>query len=618
MKQDIAHFLQNHPPFKFLPPEEIQRIVPAIETRQVAAGEDVLTYGGHPSEHLYIICHGRVDLLREAEQGSITVFDTLRDGDIFGHLSLIRGKAPELSVRTHEASLIYMLPAKTFFHLRCHNLAFSQFVDNSAFDRLLLLSHTRDPSDFPEFRVRLRDILQRALVCVSPDVNVREAARLMHRNNVRYMIVESAPPGIITDHDLRNRVLVEGRSYDTPVGEVMTAPILTLPADSLVIEGLMVLLEQRIRHLPVTEDNRIIGVITHTDILREQSHNPLFLPRRLLRARTIEDLRHYAEQVTHSVGGLLHTGARVQDIGRMVAVSHSALLEHLLRQSELELGPPPCPYAWMVLGSEGRYEQTLRTDQDNALVYHDEAPPEAEDYFSTLAERVVTQLVECGFPRCPGDIMATNPRWRQPLHIWKQYFQDWIHMPDEEALMRVSIFFDYRQVYGTLKVEPELRPIIQKASKNSIFLARLCKNALRQSPPIGGFFRGLVVEHDAEGRDVIDLKTRGTALIVDLARLFALEAECAETNTITRLHLSAPRSNLSDTGASQLEAAFEFISMLRLRHQYTQYERGETPTNFLQVSTLSTLERRELKESFRAIESIQQSAGSLFGSAWMR
>jgi CBS domain-containing protein len=617
MKQDIVHFLQNHPPFKFLTLEDIQRIIPDIQTHQIAAGQDILTYGGTPSEHLYIICHGRVDLLREADQSNITVFDTLGEGDTFGHLSLIRGKAPELTVRSHEATLLYMLPAATFFRLRCHNLAFSQFVDNSAFDRLLLLSHTRDTSDFPEFRVRLRDILQRSLVCVSPDLNVREAARLMHRNNVRYIIIETDPPGIVTDHDLRNRVLVEGRSYDTPVGDIMTSPILTLPADSLVIEGLMVLLETRIRHLPVTEDNRVIGVITHTDILREQSHNPLFLPRRLLRARTIEDLRHYAEQVTHSVGGLLHTGARVQDIGRMVAVSHSALLEHLLRQAELALGPPPCPYAWMVLGSEGRYEQTLRTDQDNAIVYHDDAPPEAEPYFAQMAERVVEQLVACGFPRCPGDIMATNPRWRQPLHVWKQYFQDWITIPDEEALMRVSIFFDYRRVHGPLNVEQALRPIIQKASKNSIFLARLCKNALRQSPPLGGFFRGLVVEHDTEGRDVIDLKTRGTALIVDLARLFALEAACAETNTITRLRLSAPRSDLSDTGANQLEAAFEYISMLRLRHQYAQYERGETPTNHLQISKLSTIERRELKESFRAIESIQRSANSLFGAAWM-
>lgn len=613
---EVANFLRTRPPFNLLPAEEVEQIAAEIATEKVAAGQDILTQGGEPAEHLYIIRQGSIDLLREDEEGRVLSFDTLAEGDIFGLLSVIRGKRPEATVRSREETRLYLMPAATLNQMRCRNLKFAQFIDKVTFNHLMMINRMgEEVGTAPEYHVRMRDVLQRKLIVVEPGVSVRNAAILMKQNDVRYIIINTDPIGILTDHDLRNRVMIEGRTYDTPVEQVMTAPILTLPSDSLIFEGLMLMLEHRIRHLPVTEDGQVIGVVTHIDILRQQSHNPLFLPRQLMRARNLEDYRRYTEQVTRTVGAMLDADARIYDIGRVVAVSHGALLEHLLRNAEEEFGPPPCPYAWMVLGSEGRHEQTLRTDQDNALVYADHAPSDAGVYFARLAERIVEQLVACGFPRCPGDIMATNPLWRQPLHVWKQYFNDWIHIPDMEALMRASIFFDYRRVYGALDVEKELRPIIHEGGKNRIFLARMAKNALRQSPPLGGFLRSFAVEHDEKGNEVIDLKMRGTALIVDLARLFALEAGNPETNTLTRLHLAPPRSDLSQSGARELANAFEHISMLRLRHQYAQIQRGEQPTNLLPIAPLSKLERRKLKESLRAIENIQRSVASLFSTA---
>lgn len=616
-EEELRAFLQNHPPFSLLPPEQLSEVASKIESQSVVAGQDLLTYQGEVAQSLFIVRQGRVEMMREDDETGMTVFDTLGEGDIFGVVSLIRGQPPEATVRSRVKTELLLLPAETFHALRYHCPPFARFVDSVALDRSLHIHQAAEGGDLPELRLRLRDILQRSLVCVAPETSVREAALLMKRNNVRYIIIDTTPTGIVTDHDLRNRILIEGRDYDTPVGNIMTSPIASLPADSLVFEGLMLLLEKRIRHLPVTEGDRVIGVVTHIDILRQQSHSPLFLPRKLMRARSMHDLRDYTEQVSKTVGTMISQGARIKDIGRVVAVAHGALVEHMLRNAEEEFGPPPCPYAWLVLGSEGRYEQTLRTDQDNALVYADDAPPEAEPYFARLAERIVEQLVACGFPRCPGDIMATNPRWRQPLHVWKQYFSDWIHIPDEEALMRASIFFDYRRVYGKLDIEHALRPVIEEGGKNGVFLARIAKNAMRQSPPLGGFFRDFAVEHDAEGHDVLDLKMRGTALIVDLARLFALEAGCAATNTLTRLHLSAPHSELSELGADQLESAFELISTLRLRHQYGQFRRGEEPTNLVVLSSLSTLERRRLKDAMKVIADIQQSIRSRFGVAWM-
>jgi CBS domain-containing protein len=356
--------------------------------------------------------------------------------------------------------------------------------------------------------------------------------------------------------------------------------------------------------------------VTYTDILRRQSNSPLFLPRQLERAQTLEDLQDYADQVVEAVGALLESGARVSDIGRVVAIAHDRLLVRLLSDAEADLGPPPCPYAWLVLGSEGRYEQTLRTDQDNALIYADGAPPAAAGYFAALAERIVDQLAACGFPRCPGEIMASNQQWRQPLAVWQGYFRQWIGVPDEEALLRVAIFFDYRQVYGDLDAEAGLRPIIAAARDRRVFLGRLARAALRQPAPLG-LLSQLVLERKGAQRDLLDLKLRGTAMIVDLARLYALEGNVAATNTHVRLRQSAGRGSLSAAQAEELTAAFELLSLIRLRHQYQQIQGGQEPTNYLAVSGLTPLERRELKEALRAVKRAQDEVEMAFQTAKM-
>lgn len=614
--EDIARFLYEYAPFNLLPFEQVQHIAGLIQVEHFAAGQDILVYGGQPARFLYIVRRGSVELIHEDEQG-VKVLDTLVAGEAFGHPSILRGKPPIVTVRTCAETQVYRLPAAVFHQLRRDLPVLDTFFAASAIERLSRRLQARYADTDPVlFQLRLRDLVRRTLITVAPDASVRVAAQIMRDYDVSSLVVDASPPGIITDRDLRNRVVAEGLSDTTRVAEVMSAPALSLPADSLVVEGLITMLERDIHQMPITENDRVIGLVTRTDIIRRRSHSPLFLPHRLQRAGSIEKLRAYSDQIIETVGALLDTGARVSDIGRVVAVAHDALLIHLLQDAEQALGEPPCPYDWLVLGSEGRYEQTLSTDQDNALIYADDAPPGADAYFAALAERVVEQLVACGFPRCPGDIMATNPEWRQPLHIWKRYFTRWINTPDEESLLQVAIFFDYRRIYGSLHVETELRPIILQARDQSIFLVHLAHTALRQSPPLG-FFRKIVLERNDAGRDVIDLKQRGTALIVDLARLFALETGCTATNTLTRLRMSTASDHLSNSGAEELAAAFELISLLRLRHQYQQIQRGAQPTNYLPFSELTALEQRELKEALHTVARMQRSVAFTFQTGWI-
>jgi CBS domain-containing protein len=304
-------------------------------------------------------------------------------------------------------------------------------------------------------------------------------------------------------------------------------------------------------------------------------------------------------------------GARVSDIGRIVAIAHDALLQRILHDIESELGPPPVPYAFLVLGSGGRYEQTLRTDQDHALIYADHATPSAEAYFAALAERVVERLEFCGFPRCPGDVMATNPQWRRPLSDWIGYFSRWIDVPSEEALLHTAIFFDFRQAYGALDATTPLRAVIARARGNTLFLARLARAALRQPAPLN-MFRKVTLERRGEQKHLLDLKLRGTAMVVDLARLFALEAGCTETATVARLRHAWPHSSIGESEAERLIAAFELLSRLRLSNQLELIERSEEPNNVIVYPNLGPYEQRELKESLQAIAAMQRAAALAF------
>jgi CBS domain-containing protein len=615
---EIARFLAEHAPFSVLPLETRLWVARQSQIEYFATDIDILTQGGAPAQFLYLVRRGAVDLRRADRTEPL---DTLHEGELFGYVSLIRESPPVVTVRTRDETLCYLIPAAAFQQLRHDDPSFAQFFARSLTERLDLALRQGVPatSIAPElFQTRLGDLVQRGIVAIAPDATVRDAALLMREQRVSCLVVDLPPygvldgnSGIVTDRDLRNRVLAEGLAETTPVAQIMSAPARSMPAESLVFEVLLAMLEHGIHHMPVSEGGLLVGMVTFSDILRRQSSNPLLLPGQLRRAVSDSDMRAYADRVAESVGALLDAGARVSDIARMVTVAYDALQAHLLRLTEEELGPPPCPYAWLVLGSGGRYEQTLRTDQDNALVYADDAPAGADVYFARLAERVVGRLVAAGFPRCPGNIMATNAQWRRPLADWRGYFQRWIDHPDEEALLAAAIFFDFRVVYGALDIEPTLRPVLHRASTQRVFLGRLARAALRHTAPLG-MFQQLVLERKGKRRDLLDLKLRGVGMVSALARLFALEVGSPATSTIARLRDAQSGSSAGGESTEELIASFEFLSVLRLRHQYRQLIAGHAPDNLVSLEELSTLERRELKEALRVIAGVQRGVEMAF------
>jgi CBS domain-containing protein len=604
--QEIARFLAAHPPFDGLPPAALAQTAATVEIAYFPRGASILRQGGEPPHHLHVIVKGVVELRQTDERGGSELVETLAEGETFGQLSLL-SRSPHLwDVVAREDVLAYLIPAEQVERLR-HQPGFEALLARRAGDRLRrAVAAGREPAPLDLFSVRAGELVGRALVTCDPGETVAEAARRMRDEQVSSLVVRGRPPGLVTASDLRDRVLAAGLGGDTPVAAVMTAPLQTMPAEASLGEVLLAMVDQGVHHLPLVREGRLVGMVTDTDLLRHESRHPLFVRRQLDRATGPQDLSAYAREVAAAAVRLIEAGSPAGDVTRFLASAHDALYVRVARDGEAALGPPPCPYALLVLGSGARGEPTLRTDQDHALVLVDDPPAGAEGWFGDLAEHLAATLEGCGLPRCPGGVMATNLARRLPRRAWQDRFGSWIQEPEEEALLEAAIFFDFRQLHGDLDAEAALRPVIRQAAGNRRFLGRLARASLRRRPPLG-FLRQLRGDH--HGR--VDLKAHGTAPIVDLARLLALEAGSAELATVARLRAATERGTVGRT-AADLAAAFDYLQQVRLRHQAGQLQAGAAPDDGVALADLGALERRWLKDAFGLLHTCQESVRIAF------
>jgi CBS domain-containing protein len=595
--EEIARFLARHPPFDRLPADLLAQTAATVEIEFFPHGARILRQGGEPSRFLYLIVKGTVELWQAAGDRAAELVETLAAGETFGQLSLLSG-APHLwDAVAREDVLAYLIPADQVERLQ-QQPGFEALLARRAGDRLRhAVAASAAGARLDLLSVAAGELPTRPLVTCAAAETVAEAARRMRDQRVSSLLVDGPSPGLVTATDLRDRVLAAGLGPDTPVGQVMTTPLHTMPVDAPLGELLLVMVERGIHHLPLTREGRVVAMVTDTDLLRHESRHPLLVRRQLERASGPEGLAGYAREVTAAAARLVAAGAPAGDVTRFVASAHDALYVRAVRDAEASLGPPPCPYALLVLGSGARREPTLRSDQDHALVLANDPPPGADAWFSALAERLVATLERCGLPRCPGDVMATNPARRVPLVAWQDQFARWIEQPEEEALLAAAIFFDFRQLHGELDAERPLRRVIRRASGSRRFLGRLATAALRRRPPLG-FLRQL--------HDRIDLKAEGAAPIVDLARLLALEAGSAEVATVARLRAAAERG-LAGTATADLAAAFEYLQQVRLRHQADQLAAGRAPDDVVALAELTALQRRWLKDAAQLLHTCQES-----------
>ncbi|RXE47528.1 DUF294 nucleotidyltransferase-like domain-containing protein [Chromohalobacter israelensis] len=616
---EIRQHMGQFPPFDQLSDDLLDELAGQVEVGYFQADTDIYRHDD-AVEHLHYIRSGAIDLYRR--NGDL--YNRLSEGDIFGQFDLLRDQRVRFPARAIEDTLIYFIPHAMFRRLCELDENFADFVE---VERPRLEATVDQQRKGHEMLVtKVRKLASRAPVMVESDATVQEAAQHMGEHNASSVLVLAAPQadddshaftlddgrsrrmvGILTDHDLRNRVLAEGLPASTQVGQLIDDRPITIQSDESVYEAMLRMLRNNIHHLPVLYRRRPIGVLHLSDIVRHETNSSLYLVDNIFRQPNVEALAALKGDVQAAFVRMVNEGDNSQMVGSSLSSIGRSFTRRLLELAEAELGPPPVPYCFMALGSMARNEQSIVTDQDNALVLDDRFDPEQHDaYFLTLAQRVSDGLAACGYSYCKGDVMATNSRWRQPLRVWQQYFSDWIDNPNAERLLHSSIFFDLDSVHGEEAFAERLQDLVaERASQRPRFLAAMARNALNRTPPLG-FFRTFVMEKDGKQNNTINLKRRGTAPLVDLIRVHALACGSRAQNSFERLEDIAKTRLLAGHSGERLRYALEFIAMVRIRHQVIDIQEEREPDNDIEPENVSDRERHNLKDAFQVLSNAQK------------
>ena len=605
---EIRDFLAQYSPFDELPAQALNHLPRQLTARYFRRGSTLVT-AGRPNNTMFVLRSGAIDI--HDSHGALV--ERAEPGTCFGMSSVISDGPSSYTMVAHEDSLAYLMPGEVFHALIRSHQGFAHFFMTQQAGRIRSAVEAIRVADSggDVLKVQVRNIVKNRPVTAVATDSIRSAATAMSERRVSSLLVMDGETlvGIVTDRDLRTKVVAAAHDITQPVSTIMTTQPYVIDAGALAFEVLLDMTEKGVHHLPVLEDNRVIGVVTLGDLMRLQQANPIYLVGDIAKQTDVAGLRLCAERIPSVVSTYVAQNATADDIGRVVTAIVDAITRKLLNFAEAELGAPPVRYCWVALGSQGRLEQGLQSDQDHALILDDAVDPEQLPYFADLARRVVDGLQECGYQLCPGDMMATNPQWCQPLQTWGRYFAGWMNEPEPTALLHAQTFFDMRPVYGDNSLFTRLQSsVVARAPQSTRFLTHLAKQCQAWRPPIG-FFRDFVLETEGEHKNTIDLKSGGIVAIVQMARLFALSKGLAQVNTRARLQAAASENALSQENANNLSDALELISYVRLRHQVRQLEAGLTPDSRLAPSDLTSFEKRHLRDAFGIIRKMQDAVG---------
>lgn len=598
---DIAEFLAEVPPFDALPPEELAAIAREAEIEFFAAGAVIVPQGAPPLEAVRVVRRGGVEVVVDD-----AVIDLLGEGDVLGYQSMLAGLPATVGFRAAEDTLAYHLPEAAVRDLfsRPEGLRFVvRRLD--AFDQRRL-----DGPRTPDTAQRAVGALLRrpALLCEA-GTPIREAARRATDAGTSSIVVPlpDGTFGIVTDRDLRTKVVAAGRDGDTPLHEVMTAPAFTVTSDRLGADVLLEMLDRGVRHFPVlAPTGDVLGVISDVELLAAEHRTPFHLRSAIARATSPEAVEALLRDLPDVAVALHDARVGSSTVTATIAVVWDAAIRRLLDLAQAAEGPPPFPYAWLALGSHARREPTLSSDMDSAISWSgpdDDAAMQA--YAARVARRVVDALARGGIAPCDHGASAAQPAFARSLDSWLREATGWQDDPaQEQALMLSSVVAEARPVWGVQEGAP-LVAAFRDARRRPRLLQGLGRLALSHRPPTG-FLRDLVVEHSGEHAGRLDLKHGGLLPIVDLARYAGLAAGVTAASTRERLRSAAAAGTLPTPDARTLEAAFDLLTDLRIAHQVQQVRTGVPPDDHLDPATLDRLTRSYLRDAFRAVAHVQR------------
>ncbi len=585
-------------------------------------GQIILQQDTSRLDKLYLIQKGAVKIYRVNEDKSLALVDHRGEGSSFGAVALISGSRATLTVEAVEDTFCFLIDKEPFLETLQHVPTFSQhffrglsegIVDKAYSELRRIKVGMRADEAFHLFSRRVRDVIKKPAEFIGGTETIRNAAKKMTDLEIgSLLVIDPAGDvvGIITDKDLRTKVVATGLNVADSVEKVMSSPVLKVSASDLCFEALLEMMNRQVHYLGVEWNRKMVGVVTDRDIMVIPGDSPLDLLRQVVAQRSIEGLYELSARAPRVVRTLIEEGAKASHITRVITVVNDHILERLIDLMQEQMGPAPVPFCWMVTGSEGRKEQTFRTDQDNAIMYEDpgeqwETIKAAKLYFRRLGDKAIEHLVACGYPLCKGRMMASNSRWRKPYSVWVRYFESWMSVEEPMETLNAKIFFDFRAAYGSWEIAERLREHLTEEARRSKFVIRhLARDFIEAQTPLS-FFRNFMVEKDGEHKYRLNLKLRGLVPFVDFARMMALRYGIKETNTLERLQMLATLGHMPEEMVRETVEAYEFIMQVRLAHQLKMIEAGITPHNFVDPAQLSDLERMTLKASFDVINRLQ-------------
>jgi len=627
--QRILDFIRTVPPFDTLAREELTALARQMEIAYYPANDALIRKGDSAPAYLYIIQVGSARTTFKDASGQEILVDVWGEGDVLSFVNLQQGTLAMFDIIANEDLMAFQLPVAAFRDLVDKNATFKRYFSDSLAHALKGIQQTGDTQQTqlidpsPGFvdgcftDKKVADLMTTDVLTCTPGTSVREAVREMTRWQVSAIVISDdnqVPIGILTDRDLRARVLAADVSVDTAIAQVMSQPPLTISPQAYTFDALVEMSRHGVRYLPVAEGGTLRGIISDHDIKLETGSSPVGVVEDIEKSRSLDELFGTRQKIDKVRQMLLRQSGSIRKGVELITELNDRVTLKLLRLTEQQLqseghGTPPVKYSWMALGSEGRREQTLRTDQDNALVFEEppaEAKVEVRQWFLAFAKRVVNGLAHYGFPLCTGDIMASNPQWCLTERQWRATFLNWVNHPTPETLRMASIFFDFRELHADTAFLAQLRTLLHDAiGKKPLFLRFLAKNSLYTRPPLG-FLRQFVVEKSGEHKNKLDLKLRGLTPVVDAARVIALDLDIHHTNTMDRLDQIHARQFLDNAFYADLREAYGFISYLRISHHLEARVKGREPDNFIAPGALNSLQRKMLKESFLVINKFQE------------
>ncbi len=625
----IADFLKNFPPFSSLTFAELIIIATEINVLHLEKNKTLFKVGDQTHPFFYIVKEGAIGLSVTSDADEALI-DKCDEGDILGLRPFFAKDNYLMTAKAREESLLYAIPIEVF------NPYVSKNKDVLSFLLESFASNTRNPYDkenkgklisenviYDEQKSEIQffqpiSYTKKPITATRKD-SVQAIAQTMTKSKIGSIIIEEnqLPLGIVTDKDLRSKIATGIFPIDITVDQIMSSPVITVPENISIAETQMMMLKHNIGHLCVTADgtnkSAIMGIISEHDVVVAQANNPGVLLKQIKRATRSKELKVVREKLTDLTQHSLDKNIPIQHISNIVGELNNAITKRAVELAIEKMdSEPPTRFAWLSIGSQGRKEQLLITDQDNALVFddvEDENYDNTKKYFLELAEKVTKTLNKIGFEYCPAEMMASNPMWCKSLSDWNNQFNSWINTPGEKGILMCSIFFDYDLAFGDEKLLDSMTEnIFKQLNNNQLFYAYLGTDALRNPPPLG-FFRQFLVENDGEHKDAFDIKGRALMPLIDAARLLALSLGIRGIqNTYNRFKKLAEMEPQNAELFENCAEAFSLLSRFRTEEGLLNNSSGK----YLNLNELSKTDKVKLKYAFQPIHEVQEAIKSRF------